>query len=58
MLAIQLFISSQSLERMVIDLVQEKGHLNEQELSAIRQTIRDGDLSMVLREYEQEMKVQ
>ncbi|KAI8057789.1 ATP synthase regulation protein NCA2-domain-containing protein [Syncephalis plumigaleata] len=45
-----------SLERMVIDLVQEKGQLNEQELNVIRQTVRDGDLTMVLREYEREMK--
>ncbi|KAI9594472.1 ATP synthase regulation protein NCA2-domain-containing protein [Syncephalis fuscata] len=45
-----------SLERMVVDLAQEKGQMNEQELDLVRQTVRDGDLSIVLREYEKEMK--
>ncbi|RKP06882.1 ATP synthase regulation protein NCA2-domain-containing protein [Thamnocephalis sphaerospora] len=46
----------ESLERMVVDLAREGGTLSERELAIIARNVRDGDLSVVLRQYETEMK--
>ncbi|CAB5372943.1 unnamed protein product [Rhizophagus irregularis] len=46
----------ESLERMVLDFVRDQRQLNDEEIVNLTYRIRDGDLSMVLRVYEQELK--
>jgi hypothetical protein len=42
---------------MVLDFVRDQRQLNDEEIVNLTYRIRDGDLSMVLRVYEQELKV-
>lgn len=51
------YLLLKSLERMVLDFVRDQRQLNEEEIVNLTYRIRDGDLSMVLRVYEQELKV-
>ncbi|CAG8736716.1 20179_t:CDS:2, partial [Gigaspora rosea] len=46
----------ESLERMVIDFARDQNQFNVEELNDLSKRIRDGDLSIVLRAYEQELK--
>jgi len=45
-----------SLERMVIDFARDNLQLSPEELVGISNKIREGDLSIVLKAYEQELK--
>lgn len=51
------YLLLKSLERMVLDFVRDQRQLNDEEIVNLTYRIRDGDLSMVLRVYEQELKV-
>jgi hypothetical protein len=51
----EIILLLKSLERMVLDFVHDQRQLSD-EINLSRR-IRDGDLSMVLRVYEQELKV-
>lgn len=51
------FDELQSLERMVVEFASEKQTLSPSELAALSSRVREGDLSEVLRVYEQELKV-
>ncbi|KAF0546697.1 NCA2-domain-containing protein [Gigaspora margarita] len=46
----------ESLERMVIDFARDQKQFTVEELNDLSKRIRDGDLSIVLRAYEQELK--
>ncbi|KAL1923533.1 uncharacterized protein VTP21DRAFT_8513 [Calcarisporiella thermophila] len=45
-----------SLERMVMNFARQHYHLSDAELDTIAQRVRDGDMSLVLRVYESEIK--
>ncbi|KAF9915867.1 Nuclear control of ATPase protein 2 [Lobosporangium transversale] len=45
-----------SLERMVLDFGKQNYHLGGQELASLSQAVHNGDISMIMRAYEQELK--
>lgn len=55
-LNIQVHVNMKSLERMVIDFAKERNCTSE-ELESISNRVKDGDISIVLKLYEQELKV-
>ncbi|CAG8737538.1 18469_t:CDS:2, partial [Racocetra fulgida] len=48
----------ESLERMVLDFARDQKQFTAEEINELSKRIRDGDLSLVLKAYEQELKVQ
>ncbi|CAG8463604.1 8892_t:CDS:2 [Paraglomus occultum] len=46
----------ESLERMVIDFAKKRNNLTEEQLAELTEEVREGDLSIVLRAYENELQ--
>lgn len=52
-----LFFLTKSLERMVVGFAKDHLHLSDEDLSLVASNVREGDISILLREYEKEIKV-
>ena len=51
------FVPFQSLERMVVDFARDEYHLSGSELDVLAEKVRSGDLTTVLKAWEQDIKV-